>query len=95
MEGFFIFYINLLNIFLMMNKETTENIFKILYPELKIQIKSFEELTRKQLNESNEWVEDSPCYFVGVFINEFPSRAINISETMSLYTGFEFNVFTE
>ena len=79
----------------MMNKGTTENIFKILYPELKIQIKSFEELTRKQLNESNEWVEDSSCYFVGVFINEYPSQAINISETMSLYTGFEFNVFTE
>jgi len=78
-----------------MNIKTVESIFKILYPELKIQIKSFEELTRKQLNESNEWVEDSPCYFVGVFINEFPSRAINISETMSLYTGFEFNVFTE
>ena len=78
-----------------MNIKTVESVFKILYPELKIQIKSFEELTRKQLNESNEWVEDSPCYFVGVFINEFPSRAINISETMSLYTGFEFNVFTE
>ena len=78
-----------------MNIKTVESVFKILYPELKIEIKSFEELTRKQLNESNEWVEDSPCYFVGVFINEFPSRAINISETMSLYTGFEFNVFTE
>ena len=58
-------------------------------------LKSFEELTRKQMNESNEWVEDSSCYFVGVFINEYPSQAINISETMSLYTGFEFNVFTE
>ena len=78
-----------------MNIKTVESVFKILYPELKIEIKSFEELTRKQLNESNEWVEDSPCYFVGVLINEFPSRAINISETMSLYTGFEFNVFTE
>ena len=78
-----------------MNIKTVESIFKILYPELKIEIKSFEELTRKQMNESNEWVEDSPSYFVGVFINEFPSRAINISETMSLYTGFEFNVFTE
>ena len=78
-----------------MNIKTVESVFKILYPELKIEIKSFEELSRKQLNESNEWVEDSPCYFVGVFINEFPSRAINISETMSLYTGFEFNVFTE
>lgn len=78
-----------------MNKEITENIFKILYPELKIQIKSFEELPRKQLNESNEWVEDSPSYFVGVFINEFPSQATNVSETMTLYTGFEFNVFTE
>lgn len=78
-----------------MNIKTVESVFKILYPELKIEIKSFEELSRKQLNESNEWVEDSPCYFVGVFINEFPSQAINISETMSLYTGFEFNVFTE
>jgi hypothetical protein len=47
------------------------------------------------MNESNEWVVDSPSYFVGVFINEYPSKAINISETMSLYTGFEFNVFTE
>jgi hypothetical protein len=79
----------------MMNIKTVESIFKILYPELKIQIKSFEELSRKQMNESNEWVVDSPSYFVGVFINEYPSKAINISETMSLYTGFEFNVFTE
>jgi hypothetical protein len=79
----------------MMNIKTVESIFKILYPELKIQIKSFEELSRKQMNESNEWVVDSPSYFVGVFINEYPSKAINISETISLYTGFEFNVFTE
>ena len=79
----------------MMNIKTVESIFKILYPELKIKIKSFEELSRKQMNESNEWVVDSPSYFVGVFINEYPSKAINISETMSLYTGFEFNVFTE
>lgn len=79
----------------MMNIKTVESIFKILYPELKIQIKSFEELSRKQMNESNEWIVDSPSYFVGVFINEYPSKAINISETMSLYTGFEFNVFTE
>ena len=78
-----------------MNIKTVESIFKILYPELKIQIKSFEELSRKQMNESNEWVVDSPSYFVGVFINEYPSKSINISETMSLYTGFEFNVFTE
>jgi hypothetical protein len=79
----------------MMNIKTVESIFKILYPELKIQIKSFEELSRKQMNESNEWVVDSPSYFVGVFINEYPSNVIDISETMSLYTGFEFNVFTE
>ena len=53
-----------------MNIKTVESIFKILYPELKIQIKSFEELSRKQMNESNEWVVDSPSYFVGVFINK-------------------------
>ena len=79
----------------MMNIKTVETIFKILYPELKIQIKSFEELSRKQMNESNEWVVDSPSYFVGVSINKYPSKSIDISKTMSLYTGFEFNVFTE
>lgn len=52
-----------------------------------------EVLPRNQLNESNEWVEDVPAYFVGVILKEFPSRSSDISETVSMYTGFEFNVY--
>ena len=76
-----------------MNKETIQQIFDILYPELKIVVMEVEVLPRNQLNESNEWVEDVPAYFVGVILKEFPSRSSDISETVSMYTGFEFNVY--
>lgn len=76
-----------------MNKETIQQIFDILYPELKIVVMEVEILPRQQLNESNEWVENTDAYFVGVILKEFPSRSSNISETVSMYTGFEFNVY--
>lgn len=76
-----------------MNKETIQQIFDILYPELEILVKEVEILSRNQLNESNEWVEDTPAYFVGVILKEFPSRSSDISEIVSMYTGFEFNVY--
>jgi len=75
------------------NKETIQQIFDILYPELEILVKEVEILSRNQLNESNEWVEDTPAYFVGVILKEFPSRSSDISEIVSMYTGFEFNVY--
>jgi hypothetical protein len=75
------------------NKETVQQIFDILYPELSIVVKEIEQLPRNQLNESNEWVEDTPAYFVGVILKEFPSRSSDISEIVSMYTGFEFNVY--
>lgn len=76
-----------------MNKETVQQIFDILYPELSIVVKEIEVLPRHQLNESDEWVEDTPAYFVGVILKEFPSRSSDISEIVSMYTGFEFNVY--
>jgi hypothetical protein len=75
------------------DKETIQKIFDILYPELEIIIKEIEILPRNQLNENNEWVEDTSAYFVGVIIKEFPSRSSDISEIVSMYTGFEFNVY--
>lgn len=76
-----------------MDKETIQKIFDILYPELEIIIKEIEILPRNQLNENNEWVEDTSAYFVGVILKEFPSRSSDISEIVSMYTGFEFNVY--
>jgi hypothetical protein len=76
-----------------MNKPMVENIFKSLFPELEVEIFSYEELPRQQLNESQEWVPDSPAYFIGVKIKEYPSSVLNMSETVSLYTGYEFNIF--
>jgi hypothetical protein len=75
------------------DKETIQKIFDILYPELEIIIKEIEILPRNQLNENNEWVEDTSAYFVGVILKEFPSRSSDISEIVSMYTGFEFNVY--
>ena len=76
-----------------MDKSLVEKIFKSLYPELDIEIISFEILQRNQLNEQQEWVEDTPAIFVGVNMKSWPSQALNISDVLSLYTGYEFNVF--
>lgn len=76
-----------------MDKEQIQKILDILYPELKIIVNEFEILPRQQLNENNEWVKDSDAYFVGVKMTEFPSRSSDISETVSLFTSYEFNIY--
>jgi hypothetical protein len=76
-----------------MEQPLVERIVKSLFPELEMEIISFEELPRQRLNESQEWVPDSPSYFIGVRINEYPTPVLNISEIVSLYTGCEFNIF--
>lgn len=78
-----------------MEKPVVEKIFKVLFPELEIQIKSFEILKRNQLNENNEWIEDTPSIFVGVTIVGDQRATTSISETLSNMTSYEFNVFTE
>ena len=76
-----------------MDKPMVENIFKSLFPELEVEISSYEELPRQQLNESQEWVPDSPAYFIGVNIKEYPTPVLDMSDVVSLYTGYEFNIF--
>jgi hypothetical protein len=76
-----------------MDKPLVEKILKSLYPELNIEIISFEVLQRSQLNEQQEWVQDSPSIFLGVNTKSWPSQTIDISKKLSLYTGYEFNVF--
>ena len=76
-----------------MDELLVKKILKSLYPELDIEIISFEILTRNKLNEQQEWIEDSPTIFLGVNMKSWPSQTINISETLTLYTGYEFNVF--
>ena len=73
--------------------DSIQKIFDILYPESGVKVVEIEVLPRNQLNENMQWVEDSPAYFVGVKIKEFPNRSVNMSETLTLFTGFEFNIY--
>lgn len=68
-----------------------QKIVNTLFPEHEIHVDELEILPRQQLNENNEWVEDSPAYFVTVIIKEYPSTLPNITNLVSLYTGLEFN----
>jgi len=76
-----------------MDNEQIQKILNILYPELKIIVNEVERLPRQQLNENNEWVKDSDAYFVGVKMNNVPNRSSDISEIVSIYTGYEFNIY--
>ena len=76
-----------------MGKEKIQKIFDILYPELSIKVKEIEILPRNKLNESRDWIEDTPAYFIGVELKDYLSSSSDISETVSMFTGFEFNVY--
>lgn len=75
-----------------MNQERIENMFKDLYPELKVTIKSFEVLPRfKYVND--DWVTDKNAYFIGVNIMGEDFKTHNINEVFTNFTGYEFNFF--
>lgn len=81
-----------------MKKDTVFLLFEKLYPNLEIKTVNF--LPRQQLNESGEWVKDSPSIFIGIKYHEDCNYDSiredgNISEFLTILTGFEFNVFIE
>ena len=77
-----------------MRIETTKQIFDTLFRDLKIEIVTYEILNRNQLNENNEWIEDTPSIFVGVTIGGDQRLTNNISNTLTNLTGYEYNVYT-
>lgn len=77
-----------------MRIETTKQIFDTLFRDLKIEIVNYEILNRNQLNENNEWIEDTPSIFVGVTISGDQRLTNNISNTLTNLTGYEYNVYT-
>ena len=72
-------------------EEITQNLFNVLFDESSIYIKSFEVLDRLTLNDKNEWVEDTPSYFVGIGFDGV--TPINVSELLSTVSGLEYNIF--
>lgn len=81
-----------------MKKDTVFLLFEKLYPNLNV--KTINLLPRQQLNESGEWIKDTPSIFVGVEYHESANYDSiredgNISDYLTTLTGFEFNVFIE
>ncbi len=64
-----------------------------LYPEGKIEVVNYEILERNQLNESGEWVKDSPAVFVGVKLNGTDTGGIGLTNYFTDFTGFEFSIY--
>jgi hypothetical protein len=74
-------------------KEITEQLILGLFPELtEIEIKTFEELNRYKLDENNEWVNDTPAYFVGITYTGLLTSP-SITDLLSDFTGCEYNIF--
>jgi len=87
-----------------MKREFVEKMFGTIFPEVKIDIISYEVLERNQLNENNEWVKDLPAIFIDARykdkeddnmvdtpIGTHPS-GFNLSEYLSNFTGHEFSI---
>ena len=83
-----------------MKQEFVEKMFETIFPEVKIDIISYEVLERNQLNENNEWVKDLPAIFIGARYDDkkdewdggvHPS-GFNLTDYMSNFTGHEFSI---
>ena len=75
-----------------MRREIFEKMLDKLYPDKKIEVVSYEILPKNQLNESGEWIPDTPAVFVGVRFNDIDNVDINLTNYFSEFTGFEFSV---
>ena len=83
-----------------MRQEFVEKMFETIFPEVKIDIISYEVLEKNQLNENNEWVKDLPAIFIGVkFIDKVDDNTpcvhpsgFNLTDYMSNLTGHEFSI---
>ncbi len=74
-------------------RELFESMLNKLYPEGKIEVVNYEILERNQLNESGEWVKDSPAVFVGVKLNGTDTGGIGLTNYFTDFTGFEFSIY--
>jgi len=74
-------------------RELFESMLEKLYPEGKIEVVNYEILERNQLNESGEWVKDTPAVFVGVRLNGTDTKEIGLTSYFTDFTGFEFSIY--
>lgn len=83
-----------------MKQEFVEKMFKTIFPDVTINIVSYEVFERNQLNENGEWVKDLPAIFIGARFEDkkddntpgvHPS-GFNLTEYMSNFTGHEFSI---
>ena len=78
---------------MIVRRELFESMLEKLYPEGKIEVVNYEILERNQLNESGEWVKDTPAVFVGVRLNGTNTGEIVLTSYFTDFTGFEFSIY--
>jgi hypothetical protein len=74
-------------------RELFETMLNKLYPEGKIEVVNYEILGRNQLNESGEWIKDTPAVFVGVRLNGTDTGGVVLTNYFTDFTGFEFSIY--
>jgi hypothetical protein len=83
-----------------MKQEFVEKMFKTIFPDVTINIVSYEVFERNQLNENGEWIKDLPAIFIDARYEDkkddnvprtHPS-GFNLSEYLSNFTGHEFSI---
>jgi hypothetical protein len=74
-------------------REIFETMLNKLYPDNKIEVVNYEILGKNQLNESGEWVPDTPAVFVGVRLNGTNIEGVGLTNYFTDFTGFEFSIY--
>lgn len=80
-----------------MKQEFVEKMLTSLFPKSKLKIVSYTLMDRQQLNESGEWVKDTPAIFIDITFPEDSEtnevlKDLYLTDYLSNMTGFEFAV---
>jgi len=71
-------------------REIFEKMINTLYPDQKIEVVSYEILSRDKLGENDKWVSDTPSVFVNIRCEDFDNKDLDLDLYFTDFTGYEF-----
>ena len=75
-----------------MKRDMFEKMITKLFPDQKIEVVSYEILSKNKLNEDGEWVLDTTAVFVDIRCEDFDNKGLYLTDYFTNFTGHEFAI---
>jgi len=73
-------------------REIFEKMINTLYPDQKIEVVSYEILSKNKLDENDKWISDTPAVFVDIRCQDFDDKGLYLTDYFTNFTGHDFAI---